>query len=262
MILDVRGLVKRFGQVTAVDGVDLAIGAGETYALVGESGSGKTTLARCVLGLVKPTGGTILVEGRDTAALGRIERRRVQIVFQNPLTSLNPRMTVERLIAEPLRLSVGRVGLTGARGRRAGLREAVVAELERLGLGAEHLPKYPHQLSGGQAQRVAIARALALRPRLLVLDEPTSALDVSVQAQILNLLQDLREQDGPAYLLVSHDLAVVRHLADRVGVLYRGRLVEEAPADRLFAAPAHEYTQRLLDSIPGRPSAESQGAHL
>ncbi|SDH11462.1 peptide/nickel transport system ATP-binding protein/oligopeptide transport system ATP-binding protein [Sinosporangium album] len=257
MILSVTGLVKTFGSVRAVDGVDLSVAAGETYAVVGESGSGKTTLARCVLGLIRPTSGSVLVEGDDTATMRpgdlRLLRRRVQIVFQNPHASLNPRMTVERLVAEPMRLRTGSKG--------AALRDEVVADLDRLGLGPAHLSRYPHELSGGQLQRVALARALALRPRLLVLDEPTSALDVSVQAQILNLLADLRTHDGPAYLLISHDLAVVRHLADRVGVMYRGRLVEEAPADRLFAEPAHDYTRRLLDSVPGRGRESMETAH-
>ncbi|GII97360.1 ATP-binding cassette domain-containing protein [Sinosporangium siamense] len=251
MILSVTGLVKTFGAVRAVDGVDLSVAPGETYAVVGESGSGKTTLARCVLGLIRPSSGSVVVDGADTAKISsgelRLLRRRVQIVFQNPHASLNPRMTIERLVAEPMRIRTGSKG--------AALREEVVADLERLGLGTAHLSRYPHELSGGQAQRVALARALALRPRLLVLDEPTSALDVSVQAQILNLLADLRADDGPAYLLISHDLAVVRHLADRVGVMYGGRLVEEAPAEQLFDAPAHDYTRQLLDSVPGRGRA-------
>ncbi|MEU8802682.1 ATP-binding cassette domain-containing protein [Spirillospora sp. NPDC048819] len=244
--LDVRKLVKKYGAHTAVAGADLRIAPGEIHALVGESGSGKTTLARCVLGLIPPTAGEISVAGRALAGLSRAEmrslRRRVQIVFQNPYAALNPRMTVRRLVAEPLRV--------------AGRRESeVTAELERVGLPGDLLDRYPHELSGGQCQRVAIARALAVGPALLVLDEPTSALDVSVQAQILNLLLDLREAADLAYLFISHDLGVVRHLADRVSVMYCGEIVETGPARDVLETPEHPYTRRLLDSVPGRGRA-------
>ena len=246
-VLHVDGLVKRFGAAVAVDGVELRLEAGDAYALVGESGSGKTTLARCVLGLIPASEGRVRLDGEDLAAMSRRRRRaaaaRAQIVFQNPLASLNPRMTVERLVAEPLRLHGGLRGTP--------LAERVRALLDDVGLGAIHLPRHPHELSGGQAQRVAIARALGCDPALLVLDEPTSALDVSVQAQILNLLADLRAERGLTYLLISHELAVVRHLCSRVGVMLRGRLVEEGESDELFSAPRHAYTAELLASTPG-----------
>ncbi|MGH3242728.1 MAG: ABC transporter ATP-binding protein [Spirillospora sp.] len=240
-VLDVRKLVKKYAGHTAVAGADLRIEPGEIHALVGESGSGKTTLARCVLGLIPPTAGEISVDGRPLAGLSRAElrrlRRRVQIVFQNPYAALNPRMTVRRLVAEPLRVA--------GRGE-----DESAAALERVGLPADLLGRYPHELSGGQCQRVAIARALAVGPALLVLDEPTSALDVSVQAQILNLLLDLRAESGLAYLFISHDLGVVRHLADRVSDMYRGEIVETGPARDVLDASEHPYTRRLLDSVP------------
>ncbi|MFE9890487.1 ABC transporter ATP-binding protein [Streptomyces scopuliridis] len=242
MILDVQQLVKTFGSHTAVAGVDLTITAGEVHALVGESGSGKTTLARCVLGLIQPTSGTVRIAGRPLTGLRRKELRRlrhqVQIVFQNPYAALNPRMTVQQLIAEPLR-EAGRP-VTDA-----------TAELARVGLPATVLTRYPHQLSGGQCQRVAIARALAVGPSLLVLDEPTSALDVSVQAQILNLLLDLRQHSDLAFLLITHDLGVVRHIADRVSVMLHGELVETGPTAQVLDSPQHTYTRRLLDAVPG-----------
>jgi ABC-type glutathione transport system ATPase component len=202
-----------------------------------------------VLGLLPLTSGRIRVAGRELSRLRGAElrawRRRVQIVFQNPYTALNPRMTVARQLDEPLRLVAG----AGSRAERA------VRLLSDVGLSIAHLPRYPHELSGGQCQRVAIARALAVRPELLVLDEPTSALDVSVQAQILNLLADVRRRHGVAYLLISHDLAVVRHLADRIGVMRGGRLVEQGPADEVLDAPRHHYTRTLLASVPGRGRA-------
>jgi len=260
MTLRITDLSRDFPGVRALDGVSLSVAAGETFALVGESGCGKTTLARCVLGLIPPTSGTIRIQGAElSAARGaalRSLRRRVQIVFQNPYAALNPRMTVARLVGEPLRL---------AGHRRGHLKAPALELLDAVGLAAIHLNRYPHELSGGQCQRVAIARALALEPALLVLDEPTSALDVSVQAQILNLLAELRRERELAYLLISHDLAVVRHLADRIGVMRAGRLVEEGAAAAVLAEPAHPYTAELLASVPGRGRAAllastSQGA--
>ncbi len=255
-LLEVRDLVKRWpgrgrgGEgVTAVDGVSFALRRGETLGLVGESGCGKTTLARAVLRLVEPTSGTVLFDGTELGALGTRElrafRRRAQIVFQDPFGSLNPRMSVGAALLEALRVH----GLGGSDpwSRAAAL-------LERVGLGAEHLRRHPHELSGGQRQRVGIARALSVEPELLVLDEPVSALDVSVQAQILNLLADLRAELRLTCLFVAHDLSVVRHVSDRVAVMRDGRIVETAPTARLFAEPGDPYTRALLDAIPRIPS--------
>jgi ABC-type glutathione transport system ATPase component len=252
VILEITDLAVAFPGVRAVDGVSLTVDAGESYALVGESGCGKTTLARTVLGLQRPTSGSVSVEGVriDTARHSRLRRlrRRVQIVFQNPYAALNPRMTVGHLVDEPLRLARRGPGSTDRRRRADGLLQAV-------GLSHRYVDRYPHELSGGQCQRVAIARALAIEPALLVLDEPTSALDVSVQAQILNLLADLRRERGLAYLLISHDLAVVNHLSDRIGVMRAGRLLEQGPAAQILTTPSHPYTQALLDAVPGRGRA-------
>ncbi|MFO1541211.1 MAG: ABC transporter ATP-binding protein [Chloroflexota bacterium] len=233
---------------TAVGGVSLTIARGETLALVGESGSGKTTTGRAILRLVRAEGGRIVFDGTDVgAATGSALRRlreRIQIVFQDPYSSLNPRMTVGQTIGEVL--AVHGVTEPGA------ARTARVEQLLRdVGLGPEHAGRYPHELSGGQRQRVGIARALAVGPELIVLDEPVSALDVSVQAQIVNLLDDLKEEHGLAYLFIAHDLAVVHHIADRVAVMYLGRIVEEGPVDAIFDAPRHPYTKALLASIPG-----------
>ena len=255
-VLRVQDLVVTYGQHRAVDGVGFRIAPGESYAVVGESGCGKTTLARTVLGLLRPAAGEVALEGvrldrargRDLRAL----RRRVQIVFQNPFAALNPRMTVARLVDEPLRLA--QPDLTAA-----GRAEAVSALLASVGLADRFLGRRPHELSGGQCQRVAIARALAMDPVLLVLDEPTSALDVSVQAQVLNLLADLRQRRGLAYLLISHDLGVVRHLADRIGVMHAGRLVEEGPAQEVLHVPAADYTRALIAAVPGRGRAALVG---
>jgi peptide/nickel transport system ATP-binding protein len=232
--------------VHAVDGVSFAIEAGETLGLVGESGCGKTTTGRLVLRAIEPTRGRILFEGEDITALAAGQlmgfRRNVQIVFQDPYSSLNPRMTVGRMVGEPIR--VHRI----AQGSEIEAR--VHALLDMVGLSPEYAQRYPHELSGGQRQRVGIARALAAGPRLVVADEAVSALDVSVRAQILNLLVDLRERLGLAYLFVSHDLGVIRFLSHRVAVMYLGKLVEVAPTDELFKQPLHPYTQALLAAIP------------
>jgi oligopeptide/dipeptide ABC transporter ATP-binding protein len=232
--------------VRAVDGVSLTVAPGETLGLVGESGCGKSTVSNAVVGLIPPTRGSVRVLGEEIAGASgerlRAMRARVQMVFQDPATSLNPRMSVGAAVGEPLAVR----GLaTGA-----ALRERVAGLLEEVGLRPEHASRFPHQFSGGQRQRIVIARALALRPALLVCDEPVSALDVSVRAQILNLLVELQAKLGMASLFVSHDLAVVRHVCDRVAVMYLGRLAELAPRDALFAAPRHPYTRALLASVP------------
>ncbi len=230
----------------AVDGVSFAIWPGETVALVGESGSGKTTTALCVLRLEQPTGGCVLFEGEDLTARSASElrrlRRRIQIVFQDPTESLNPRRSVGDTLREPIETH-GLAEGAAARGRVGEL-------LELVGLQPDHARRYPHQLSGGQRQRVCIARALATDPSLVVLDEPTSALDVSVQAQILNLLRELQREIDLTYLFITHDLGVVRHLADRVLVMYAGQIVEAAPTAELFERPLHPYTRALLDAVP------------
>ena len=259
-VLDVEGLTKHFtvrgrGVVRAVDGVSFELAEGEVLGLVGESGSGKSTVARCVTRLAEPTGGTIRLRGHDITHLSqrrlRPLRREMHIVFQDPSSSLNPRMTVEEIVGEPLR----RHRL--ARGRA--LAERVAELLREVGLRPELARRYPHELSGGQRQRVGLARALSVEPALLVADEPTSALDVSVQASILNLLAEVQRRRRFACLFISHDLAVVELVADRVAVMYLGLIVEIAPQQELFRAPKHPYTQALLSAVPvPDPAAQRQ----
>ena len=257
-LLELRDLAKSFPprrrggtRVRAVDGVDLVIEPGRIYGLVGESGSGKSTVARCVLGLTPVTGGSVLYDGVDLASLGGAARRRarrgMQLVFQHPSAALDPRMTVSDLLAEPL--------TTHRIARGAALRTRIERLLGEVGLSPTLTGRYPHELSGGQCQRIVIARALSTEPRLLVLDEPTSALDIVVQAQILNLLLELREVHRLSFLLISHDLSVVGHLSDEIGVMYLGRIVERGPAADVLAAPRHPYTQALLSSTRGRGAA-------
>jgi oligopeptide transport system ATP-binding protein len=235
------------GAVRAVDGVSLAVARGEVLAIVGESGCGKSTLGRLMLRLIEPDSGTIRFNGEDLTALPpaalRAKRREMQLIFQDPFASLDPRQTVEAAIAEPIRLH--RLAPRGGESTR-------VAELlTRVGLRPEHAQRWPHEFSGGQRQRIAIARALASEPRLIIGDEPVSALDVSVQAQVINLLADLIRELGLTFVLISHDLGVVRHIADRVAVMYLGRIVEEGATEDVFGAPKHPYTRALLASIPG-----------
>ena len=257
-LVDVRGLKVHFpikrgivfdrtvGYVYAVDGMDLRIRRGETYGLVGESGCGKSTFGRALLQLEPTTAGEVYFAGTDLAALKgeelRRQRRHMQMVFQDPLGSLDPRQTVEQLLLEGMRAH----GLTKTQDARARLTDL----LRAVGLPSSALSKYPHEFSGGQRQRVGIARALSVDPQLIVADEPVSALDVSVQAQVINLLEDLQEEFGLTYLVIAHDLAVVRHISDRVGVMYLGALVEEAQADDMYASPLHPYSRALMSAVP------------
>ena len=259
-LLEVRDLARTYTlpreslwrpapRVEALRGVSFTLHAGRSLGIVGESGSGKSTLARLVMALDRPTAGSVRFQGRDLSALDttalREARSGFQMVFQDPYGSLDPRQRVERIVTEPL----SALAAIGAAERQA----RALQVLESVGLRQSDLHKYPHEFSGGQRQRIAIARALITRPRLIVADEPVSALDVSVQAQVLNLMQDLQQQFGVTYLLISHDLAVVQHLCDEVAVLWQGQIVEQGPPAQLFSAPAHPYTRQLLDAVPRAP---------
>jgi oligopeptide/dipeptide ABC transporter ATP-binding protein len=239
-------LKKTIGQVKAVDDVSLSIKKGETLGVVGESGSGKSTLGRVILRLLQPTDGQILFEDNDISALGnrklRPYRRDMQIVFQDPFASLNPKMSVEELIEEPLIVQTSL--------KKSERKRMITSLLEKVGLRPDDRLKYPHEFSGGQRQRISIARALALNPKFIICDEPVSALDVSIQAQVLNLMADLQEEFGLTYLFIAHDLSVVKHISDRVAVMYLGRIAEIAPKKNLYDTPLHPYTRALLSSVP------------
>ena len=265
-LLEVTDLVKHFpikrgilidrevDQVRAVDGVSFRVERGETLGLVGESGSGKSTVCRAVLQLLEPTSGSVQFEGREIAGLGRRQmrplRREMQMIFQDPQASLNPRKRVGQIVGSPLKLQGVASGTE--------LRRQVQELLDRVGLSPEHYNRFPHEFSGGQRQRIGIARALALKPKLVICDEPVSALDVSIQAQIVNLLDDLQDEFGLAYLFVAHDIGVVRHISDRIAVMHHGKIVEQGSADQVCESPKHDYTKTLLAAVPIPDPRESR----
>ena len=265
-LLEVTDLVKHFpikrgvlidrevDQVRAVDGVSFAIPRGQTLGLVGESGSGKSTACRTVLQLIAPSSGSVRFEGGEIAGLSRRQmrplRRQMQMIFQDPYASLNPRKRIGQIVGDPLRRQ------KVASGKE--LRKRVQELLERVGLGAEHYDRFPHEFSGGQRQRIGIARAIALKPKLIVADEPVSALDVSIQAQIVNLLDDLQDELGLTYLFVAHDIGVVRHISDRIAVMHDGKIVEQGTADQVCEQPSHDYTKKLLAAVPIPDPRESR----
>jgi oligopeptide transport system ATP-binding protein len=265
-LLEVTDLVKHFpikrgilidhevDQVRAVDGISFSIARGETLGLVGESGSGKSTACRAVMQLTPPTSGSVRFEGREIAGLSRRQmrplRREMQMIFQDPYASLNPRKRIGQVVGDPLK----RQGIASG----ADLRRRVQELLERVGLSSEHYNRYPHEFSGGQRQRIGIARALALQPKLVICDEPVSALDVSIQAQIVNLLDDLQDEFGLTYLFVAHDIGVVRHISDRIAVMHDGKIVEQGSADQICEHPSDPYTRKLLDAVPIPDPRESR----
>jgi oligopeptide transport system ATP-binding protein len=265
-LLEVTDLVKHFpikkgllidrevDQVRAVDGVSFSVARGQTLGLVGESGSGKSTVCRTMLQLLKPTSGSVRFEGQEIAGLSRRElrplRRQMQMIFQDPYASLNPRKRVGQIVGDPLKLQ----GIASG----SALREQVQELLVRVGLSSEHYDRYPHEFSGGQRQRIGIARAIALKPKLVVADEPVSALDVSIQAQIVNLLDDLQDELGLTYVFVAHDIGVVRHVSDRIAVMHDGKIVEEGTADQVCEHPRDDYTKQLLAAVPIPDPRESR----
>jgi oligopeptide transport system ATP-binding protein len=265
-LLEVTDLVKHFpvkrgilidrevDQVRAVDGISFSIERGKTLGLVGESGSGKSTACRTVLQLIKPTSGSVRFEGREIAGLSRRPmrplRREMQMIFQDPYASLNPRKRIGQIVGDPLK----RQGIASG----STMRQRVTELLERVGLSAEHYNRFPHEFSGGQRQRIGIARALALQPKLVIADEPVSALDVSIQAQIINLLDDLQDEFGLTYLFVAHDIGVVRHISDQIAVMHNGKIVEQGTADQVCEHPSHPYTKKLLEAVPVPDPRESR----